>query len=93
MNTPYVRGLAYMAAHAPELGVVEFQKVIDHVGVDPVSPLYAMSYLGVARANAAMGRREESRKAYDVLLGLWKDADHDAPVVRAARAEAAGAGK
>ncbi len=89
---PYLRGVGYMAAHAPELAVVEFQKLIDHVGVDPVSPLYAMGYLGVARANAAMGKRDESRKAYETLLGLWKDADHDAPIVRAALGEA-GAGK
>ena len=41
---PYLRGLAYMAAHAPDLALVEFQKLIDHVGIDPVSPLFAMSF-------------------------------------------------
>ena len=89
LEPPYLRGLAYMAAHAPELAVVEFQKLIDHVGVDPVSPLYALGYLGVARANAAMGKRDESRKAYDTLLGLWTNADRNAPLVRAARSESA----
>jgi DNA-binding winged helix-turn-helix (wHTH) protein/tetratricopeptide (TPR) repeat protein len=86
---PYLRGLGYMAAHAPDLALVEFQKLIDHVGVDPVSPLYAMSYLGVARANAAMGKREDSRKAYDTLTALWAHADRDAPIVKAALSEAA----
>ena len=86
---PYLRGLAYMAAHAPDLAVVEFQKLIDHVGVDPVSPLYAMGYLGVARANAAMGKDDESRKAYETLRGLWMNADRDAPLVRAALSESA----
>ena len=84
---PYLRGLAYMAAHAPDLAVVEFQKLIDHVGVDPVSPLYAMGYLGVARANAAMGKHDESRKAYATLRSLWTSADRDAPLVRAALSE------
>jgi DNA-binding winged helix-turn-helix (wHTH) protein/tetratricopeptide (TPR) repeat protein len=89
LQPPYLRGLAYMAAGAPGLAVVEFQKVIDHVGVDPVSPLYAMGYLGVARANAAMGRRDESRRAYAVFLDLWKNADPDVPLLREARREAA----
>lgn len=86
---PYLRGLAYMAAHAPDLAIVEFQKLIDHVGVDPVSPLYAMGYLGVARANAAMGKIDESREAYETLRRLWTNADRDAPLVRAALGESA----
>jgi eukaryotic-like serine/threonine-protein kinase len=90
LEPPYLRGLAYMAAHAPELALVEFQKLIDHVGVDPVSPLYAMAYLGVARANRAAGRQAESRKAYETLRGLWANADHDAAIVRAALSESAG---
>ncbi len=86
---PYLRGLAYMGARAPDMAVVEFQKLIDHIGVDPVSPLYGMSVLGVARANAAMGKHDESRKAYESLAGLWADADRDAPIVKAALSEAA----
>jgi tetratricopeptide (TPR) repeat protein len=87
MIAPYLRGLAYMAAHAPDLAVVEFQKLIDHVGVDPGSPLYAMGYLGVARADAAVGKHEESQKAYKALHELWADAERDTPIVRAALAE------
>ncbi len=89
IELPYLRGLAYMAAGAPESATVEFQKVIDHVGADPVSPLYAMSYLGVARAAAAAGRRDESRQAYERVVQLWKDSPRDAPVVKSALSEAA----
>jgi hypothetical protein len=89
LEPPYLRGLAFMAAHAPNLAQAEFQKLIDHVGVDPVSPLYAMSYLGVGRANAAMGKREEARKAYASFLDLWKNADRDVPLLREAQREAA----
>ena len=91
LNLPYLRGLAYLAARAPDLAAVEFQKIIDHVGTDPVTPLYAMSCLGVARADVAAGRLDEGRKAYQTVLGLWADADADAPLVRAARHEAASA--
>ena len=89
LEPPYLRGLAYMAAHAPDLAAVEFQKLIDHVGVDPVSPLYAMGYLGVARANAAMGKRDESRRAYEMLRNFWANGDRDAPLVHAALSESA----
>jgi eukaryotic-like serine/threonine-protein kinase len=88
---PYLRGLGYLAAHAPDLAAGEFQKLIDHAGVDPVSPLYALGYLGVARANAAMGRHEDSRKAYETLRRLWASGEHDVPIVRAALSESAAA--
>jgi tetratricopeptide (TPR) repeat protein len=89
MIAPYLRGLAYTAAHAPDLAVVEFQKVIDHIGVDPLSPLYGMSYLGVARANGALGKHEGSARAYEALRQLWAQAGRDAPIVHAAFAESA----
>jgi hypothetical protein len=89
LDLPYLRGLAYMAARAPDRALVEFQALIDHAGADSVSPLLAMSALGVARANAAMGRRDESLNAYDALRELWGNADRDAPIVRAAMSEAA----
>jgi tetratricopeptide (TPR) repeat protein len=87
LNLPYLRGLAYMAAHAPDRAAVDFQQLIDHIGADPVSPLYAMSYLGLARANSAMGKWDESRRAYETLRGLWANADRDAPLARAAMSE------
>jgi hypothetical protein len=80
-----------MAAHAPDRAAVDFQQLIDHIGADPVSPLYAMSYLGLARADAALGKWDESRRAYETLRGLWANADRDAPLVRAAMSEDAAA--
>jgi eukaryotic-like serine/threonine-protein kinase len=89
IELPYLRGLAYMAAHAPESAEVEFQKLVDHIGADPVSPLYAMSYLGIAHAAAATGRYDESRKAYETVVKLWASPDRDAPLVKSALSEAA----
>ena len=87
LELPYLRGLAYMAAHAPDLAVAEFQKLIDHIGVDPVSPLYSLSYLGVARADAALGQADQSRKAYATVLNLWKDAEPDFALLATVRRE------
>ena len=82
-----VRGRAYLAARAPDLAAAEFQKILDHVGVDPVSPLYSLAFVGLARADAALGKRDESRKAYATFLDLWKDGDRDVPILRAALRE------
>jgi DNA-binding winged helix-turn-helix (wHTH) protein/tetratricopeptide (TPR) repeat protein len=79
-----VRGRAYFAAGAPELAAAEFQKILDHVGIDPVSPLYSLAFVGLARADAALGKRDDSRKAYAAFLDLWKGADRDVPILRAA---------
>jgi DNA-binding winged helix-turn-helix (wHTH) protein/tetratricopeptide (TPR) repeat protein len=83
----YIRGRGYLAARAPDLAVTEFQKIIDHVGVDPVSPFYSLAYVELARAEAALGRRDDSRKAYATFLDLWKGADRDVPILREALRE------
>ena len=72
----------------------EFQKILDHRGVlapkdfNPVAmTLYPLAQLGRARAAARTGDVDESRKAYEALLALWKDADPDLPLLRAAQRE------
>jgi hypothetical protein len=65
----------------------EFQKILDHRGVDPLSPLYALAHLGSARAYALAGETSKSRTAYQDFLALWKDADPDIPILKEAKAE------
>jgi DNA-binding winged helix-turn-helix (wHTH) protein/tetratricopeptide (TPR) repeat protein len=89
----FVRGRAYLTAHAPLQAVPEFQTVIDHVGVDPVTPLYPLAYLELGRAEAALGQAEKSRAAYRRFLAFWKQADRDLPLWRAAQHELGGSNK
>ena len=57
-------------------------------GFNPVAiTLYPLAQLGRARAAARAGDAAESRKAYEALFVLWKDADSDVPVLREARGE------
>jgi eukaryotic-like serine/threonine-protein kinase len=83
----YIRGLECLRLHAWPEAAHAFQEVIDHVGVDPVSPIGSLAYLGLARADAALGRRDESRQAYATLLGFWQDAEPDFALAAAARRE------
>ncbi len=83
----YIRGQAYLGAKAGKEAAAEFQKILDHRGVAPVSPLYPLAQLGLARASALAGDVAKARKSYQDFLALWKDADPDIPVLREAQAE------
>jgi len=93
----YLRGEAYLAAGQGKEAAVEFQKIIDHSGIVWNCWTGALGHLGVARANALQSRtsqgadadaaRVRALAAYKDFLTLWKDADPDIPILKAAKAE------
>ena len=83
----YIRGLAFLKLGRGREAAVEFQKIIDHPGVDVTSPRHALAHLGLARALALSGNRLASRIAYQQFLVLWADADPDIPELRSAKLE------
>jgi hypothetical protein len=46
-----------------------------------------LAQLGLARAYALQGDKAKSRIAYQDFFALWKGADPDIPVLKAAKAE------
>jgi tetratricopeptide (TPR) repeat protein len=85
----YLRGEAFLARRDAAAARREYQKVIDHRGIDPFSVLLPAVRLGIARAWALEGNREQGRQAYSELLRLWQNADRDLPLLVQARAEQA----
>jgi tetratricopeptide (TPR) repeat protein len=83
----YVRGLAYLALRKPAEAAAEFQKIVEHPGVMLEDPIGAMLRLQVARTWTIAGDAGKAKAAYEDVLGLWKDADSQIPVVKEARAE------
>ena len=83
----YVRGLAYLKLKSANEAAAEFQKILDNRGQAPLSALYPLAHLGVARAASLTGDLSKSRKAYQDFLALWKDADSDLPVLQEAKQE------
>jgi len=83
----YVRGTAYLAANAPALAEVEFQKIIRNRNIDPLTTLYPLSVLCLARCYRMQGKTTESENAYQRLLTLWKNADKTSPLLSRARNE------
>jgi len=83
----YVRGLAYLQQKSGNEAAAEFQKVLDHPAIDAWSAVHALARLGLARATAMSGDTPRSRKAYQDLFALWKDADADLPILIQAKKE------
>ncbi len=84
---PSERAEAWVKAGHPELAVPEYQKILANPGVDPLSPLYPMAHLGLARAYLRQNRISESRGEYEHFFAQWKEADGDVPLLVQARAE------
>jgi eukaryotic-like serine/threonine-protein kinase len=83
----YLRGQAYVKQGNGAQAATEFKTIIDHRGWYPVSPLYPLAQLGLARAATLTGDRAKARKSYQDFFALWKDADPTIPVLIEARGE------
>jgi DNA-binding winged helix-turn-helix (wHTH) protein/tetratricopeptide (TPR) repeat protein len=83
----YLRGKAYLGLRKGAEAAAEFQQILDHPGIAAFAPYHALAPLYLARARAMAGDVKGSRAAYEQMLSLWKDADPDIPVLRAARQE------
>jgi serine/threonine protein kinase/Tfp pilus assembly protein PilF len=83
----YLRGQAYLKLKQGEEAATEFQKILDHRGYAPLSPLYPLAHLGLARAAALTGAAAKSRKAYEDFFAAWERADTDLPILIEAKRE------
>jgi tetratricopeptide (TPR) repeat protein len=83
----YLRGLAYLQIKSGREAAVEFQKIIDHPGVDALNILHTLARLGLARAFALAGDTPKARAAYQDFLKFWKDADPGIPILIQAKQE------
>ena len=83
----YLRGEALLQKRAYAEAAQQYALILEHRGVDPLSPVVALAHLGLARARAGAGDTAGARKAYEELFTIWKGADADLPPLQAARAE------
>jgi serine/threonine protein kinase/tetratricopeptide (TPR) repeat protein len=86
----YVRGLAYLSLGSASEASNEFQRILDNRGEAPLSVLYSLARVGLARSLALSGYKEKSRTEYRELVAQWQHADPDlAPLIEAKRELAA----
>ncbi|MDQ3010638.1 MAG: protein kinase [Acidobacteriota bacterium] len=77
----YLRGQAYLKLGRGAEAAAEFQKILDHRGYAPLSVLYPLAHLELARAAALTGDAEKRRKAYEDFFALWRTADANLPIL------------
>jgi eukaryotic-like serine/threonine-protein kinase len=86
-TTHVLRGQAYLASGDAADAVTEFRKFLSRRALAPFSLYYPLAQFGLARALAAQHDSADARTAYQDLFAMWKDADPDLPVLKAAKAE------
>ena len=83
----YLRGEAHLMKREYSEAIRQYEAVLQHRGIDPLSPVVPLAHLGIARAQARSGDKGAARHAYDTLFAVWKGADANFPPLLAARAE------
>jgi eukaryotic-like serine/threonine-protein kinase len=83
----FIRGEAYLRLKDGAKAAAEYQRILDHRGVDPTDVSYTLSHLGLGRAQALQGNTTAAKSAYQDFFAAWKDADPDLPILKQAKAE------
>ncbi len=83
----YIRGQAYLQAKRGTEAAAEFQKMVDHPGINPLGPEHSLAKLGLGRAYVMTGDTAKAKAAYQDFFALWKDADPEIPLLKEAKAE------
>lgn len=82
-----LRGMVYLKLGQGAQAAAEARKILDHRGQGPLSTLWPLAHLTLARASAMQGDTVQARKSYQDFFTLWKDADQDIPILIEAKRE------
>jgi hypothetical protein len=67
--------------------VEDYRLILANQGVDPISPLYPLAHLRLARVLVLQKKPDLALNEYRAFLGAWKDADADLPLLQEAKRE------
>jgi len=84
---PYLRARAKTEAGMLDAAAQDYRLILNNQGVDPISPLYSLSHLRLARVLAMQRKLNDARDEYRAFFAAWKDADTDLPLFIQARRE------
>jgi len=86
--TPQIlRSMVYLKLNQPAQAAAEARRILDHRGQAPLSSLWPLAHLHLARASAMQGDTAQARQWYQDFFTLWKDADQDLPILIEAKHE------
>ena len=81
----YVLGQAYLASGQSENAAAAFQNILDHSGMTRNNITGSIARFGLARAEEQAGEKAKAKADYAEFLRLWRDADTDVPMLKAAQ--------
>ena len=84
---PSLRAQTETEAGLLDAAIADYRLILANQGVDPISPLYSLAHLRLARVLVQQNKREEARQQYLALFDAWKNADSNQPLLQAARRE------
>ena len=85
-----LRSMVYLKLGQGAQAAAEARKILDHRGEGPLSLLWPLAHLTLARASVMQGDTAQARRSYQDFFAVWKDADTDIPILIEAKKEFAG---
>ena len=82
-----LRTMVFMKLGRGTQAIAEARKILDHRGLAPLSTLWPLAHLSLARASVTQSDTAQARKSYQDFFTLWKDADQDLPILIEAKRE------
>jgi tetratricopeptide (TPR) repeat protein len=82
-----LRSMVNMKMGQPAQAATEARRILAHRGQGPLSSLWPLAHLTLARASAMQGDTAQARKSYQDFFTLWKDADQDIAILIDAKRE------
>ena len=82
-----LRSMVFLKLGQGAQAAAEARKILDHRGHGPMSLLWPLAHLTLARASVMQGDMAQARKSYQDFFTLWKDADQDLPILVEAKQE------
>ena len=88
-TVPSLRAQAETEAGRLEEAAADYRLILDNQGVDPLSPLFPLAHLGLARVLVLEKKTDAARSQYRQFLDAWRDADPGIALLGDARRELA----
>jgi len=82
-----LRGMVCLKLGQGSNAAVEARRILNYRGEGPLSTLWPLAHLALARASAMQGDSAQARQSYQDFFTLWKDADQDLPILIEAKRE------
>ena len=82
-----LRSMVYLKLGQGAQAAAEARRILDHRGHGPLSTLWPLAHLALARASTMQHDTAQARKSYQDFFALWKDADAELRILVEAKKE------